>query len=498
MSAETIDTAPASDNLDVARATVAATPTGLLVGGQWRDASGGATTVVDDPATLDTVAEVADATADDAVAAMDAAGAAQPGWGASSPRERHDVLMRAFDELLARRDELAAMMTLEMGKPVSESRGEVAYAAEFLRWFAQEALRIEGRYGIAPSGANRVLVAPRPVGPTVAVTPWNFPMAMGARKLAPAIAAGCTSVLKPAEQTPLSSLALADVLTRAGLPDGVVNVVTTNDPGTVVDALVHHPATRKLTFTGSTAVGKLLLRAAADGVLRTSMELGGNAPFVVFADADLDAALEGAMLAKLRNTGQACTAANRFLVHESVADDFTTGLAERMAGMAVGPGLEEETEIGPLVDEAARDKVERLVGDAVSRDARVVLGADRADGAGWFYQPTVLADVDASADLNQDEIFGPVAAISTFRDTDEAVRRANDTVHGLVSYVFTRDLERALDLVDRLDTGMVGVNRGLVSDPAAPFGGVKESGLGREGGRDGIWEFLEVRYAAIS
>ncbi|MBY5161544.1 NAD-dependent succinate-semialdehyde dehydrogenase [Salsipaludibacter albus] len=494
---ETLDAPTTARNRDRAAATVAATPTGLLIGGEWRPGSAGDELDVLDPATGDVVASVAEATPEDAVAAMDAAVAAQPAWGASSPRERSDLLMRAFTALMDRQDDLAAMMTFEMGKPLAEARGEIAYAAEFLRWFSQEALRIEGRYGIAPSGANRVLVSPRPVGPTVAVTPWNFPMAMGARKLAPAIAAGCTTVLKPAEQTPLCSLALADLLGEVGAPDGVVNVLNTSNPGPVVDALLHHPGVRKLTFTGSTDVGRLLLRSAADQVLRTSMELGGNAPFVVFDDADLDVALDGAMDAKLRNTGQACTAANRFLVHRAVADDFTAGLAERMRDMVVGPGLDESVQVGPLVDRAARDKVERLVGDALDRSARVVVGGERPDGVGWFYPPTVLADVDRGADLNHDEIFGPVAAISTFDDTDEAIAMANDTIHGLVSYVFTRDLDRALDLVDRLDTGMVGINRGLVSDPAAPFGGVKQSGLGREGGSEGIWEFLETRYAAI-
>jgi succinate-semialdehyde dehydrogenase/glutarate-semialdehyde dehydrogenase len=399
--------------------------------------------------------------------------------------------------VVSRTDELALLMTSEMGKPLAEARGEVAYAAEFLRWFSEEAVRIEGGYGVLPDGRNRMLLTRRPVGPCLLITPWNFPLAMGARKIAPAIAAGCTMVLKPAPQTPLSSLALAKILQEAGLPDGVLNVVTTAKAGEVVEPMLRGGRIRKLSFTGSTQVGQLLLAQAADNVVRTSMELGGNAPFIVFDDADLDVAVAGAMTAKMRNMGEACTAANRFFVHRTVADEFAHRLADRMAALVVGPGTTPGVDVGPLIDDAGRAKVAELVADAVQRGAKVLVGGTTPDGPGHFYPPTVLTGVDPASRLMENEIFGPVAAILTFDDEDEVVRRANDTPWGLVGYVFTEGLDRALRVSEQLEVGMVGLNTGLVSNPAAPFGGVKQSGLGREGGRVGIEEFLEYQYLAM-
>jgi succinate-semialdehyde dehydrogenase/glutarate-semialdehyde dehydrogenase len=384
-----------------------------------------------------------------------------------------------------------------MGKPLAESRGEVAYAAEFLRWFSEEAVRIDGGYAVAPNGAGRFLITRQPVGPCLLVTPWNFPMAMGTRKIGPAVAAGCTMVVKPASQTPLSMLALAEILTEAGLPRGVLNVVTTSRPGQVMEPLIRDRRTRKLSFTGSTAVGRTLIEQSAEQVLRVSMELGGNAPFVVFGDADLEAAVDGAMLAKMRNIGEACTAANRFLVHSSVAGEFTERLAARMAALRVGRGTEDGVEVGPLIDGRAREKVTGLVAEAVGLGARVVSGGEPVDGPGHFFRPTVLADVPESARMTREEIFGPVAPISTFEDDAEALAMANDTDYGLVGYLYTRDLNRALVAAERLQTGMVGLNQGIVSNPAAPFGGVKHSGIGREGGRVGIDEFLETKYVAL-
>ncbi|WP_277682224.1 NAD-dependent succinate-semialdehyde dehydrogenase [Saccharomonospora azurea] len=470
----------------------------LFIGGKWTPAGSGATFPVSDPATGAVLCEVADASAADGLAALDAAVSAQADWAAHPPRERGEILRRAYDALLARQEELALLMTLEMGKPLAESRGEVAYAAEFFRWFAEEAVRIDGGYAVAPNGTGRFLVTKQPVGPSLLITPWNFPMAMGTRKIGPAVAAGCTMVVKPAEQTPLSMLALAQILADAGLPDGVLNVITTSDAGGVMEPVIRDGRARKLSFTGSTAVGRLLLEQCADKVLRTSMELGGNAPFLVFDDADLDAAVEGAMQAKMRNIGEACTAANRFYVQRGIADEFARRLTERMSALPIGRGTEDGVVVGPLIDSAAVAKVDELVEDAARRGAEVLTGGATVDGPGNFYQPTVLTRVPADARLSREEIFGPVAPISVFDTEDEALAAANDTEYGLVGYVYTNDVKRALRVSERLETGMVGLNQGIVSNPAAPFGGVKQSGLGREGGTVGIEEFLETKYVAVS
>ena len=452
---------------------------------------------VEDPSTGRVLCEVADASPADALAALDAGVVAQSGWAAVAPRERGEVLRRAFEAVVARADELALLMTLEMGKPLSDARAEVLYAADYLRWFSEEAVRIEGRWAVAPNGGSRMLTMRRPVGPCLSITPWNFPLAMGARKIGPALAAGCALVVKPAQQTPLSMLALAQILQDAGLPPGVLNVVTTSSAGEAMGPLIADPRLRKLSFTGSTGVGRALMAQAADNVLRVSMELGGNAPFVVFEDASLDAALDGAMVAKMRNMGEACTAANRFYVHESLAAEFAERLAERMGALRLGRGSEEGVDVGPLIDAAQRAKVQQLVEDAVAQGARCVVGGAVPDGPGWFYPPTVLTDVPAGTRLLREEIFGPVAPIVTFRTEREAIDAANDTEYGLVAYVFTRDVDRALRLVEALETGMVGLNQGLVSNAAAPFGGVKQSGFGREGGREGVEEYLSTRYVAI-
>ena len=473
-------------------------PRGLFVGGEWIEATGGRTLPVEDPATAEVLAEVADATPEDAVAALDAACAAQASWAAVPPRERGDILRRAYEELVERREELALLMTLEMGKPVSESLGEIAYAAEFFRWFSEEAVRVEGRFASSPDGNSRLMVLKQPVGPCLLITPWNFPMAMGTRKIGPAVAAGCTMVVKPAKQTPLSMLALADILARAGLPPGVLNVVTSSSASSIVTPLITDRRMRKVSFTGSTEVGRLLVEQSAHQLLRMSMELGGNAPFVVFEDADLDAAVAGAMLAKMRNGGEACTAANRFYVHEAVAGEFSRRLAERMGAMRQGHGADEGVEVGPLIDAKERDKVAELVRDAVARGANVLAGGEPGEGPGYFYRPTVLADVPGDARLLGEEIFGPVAPVRTFATEDEVVAAANDTEYGLVAYVYTRDLDRALRVSERLETGMLGLNQGIVSNPAAPFGGVKHSGFGREGGREGIEEYLATKYVAIA
>ncbi|MEY7971313.1 NAD-dependent succinate-semialdehyde dehydrogenase [Saccharomonospora xinjiangensis] len=470
----------------------------LFIGGKWTPSTSGATFPVHDPATGAVLCEVADASAEDGMAALDAAASAQADWAAHPPRERGEILRRAYDALLARQEELALLMTLEMGKPLAESRGEVAYAAEFFRWFAEEAVRIDGGYAVAPNGTGRFLVTKQPVGPSLLITPWNFPMAMGTRKIGPAVAAGCTMVVKPAEQTPLSMLALAQVLAEAGLPDGVLNVVTTTDPGGVMEPLIRDGRARKLSFTGSTAVGRVLLQQCADKVLRTSMELGGNAPFLVFDDADLDAAVDGAMQAKMRNIGEACTAANRFYVQRGVADEFARRLTERMSALPIGRGTEEGVVVGPLIDSDAVAKVGELVEDAARRGAQVLTGGATLDGPGNFYQPTVLTNMPSGARMSAEEIFGPVAPISVFDTEDEALAAANDTEYGLVGYVYTNDVKRALRVSERLETGMVGLNQGIVSNPAAPFGGVKQSGLGREGGTVGIDEFLETKYIAVS
>ncbi|HEX7661258.1 MAG TPA: NAD-dependent succinate-semialdehyde dehydrogenase [Pseudonocardiaceae bacterium] len=480
------------------RAVIAGVGKELLIGGKWLPATGGGTFDVVDPATEKVLCQVANATPADGVAALDAAVAAQPAWAAYPPRERGEILRRAYELLLARTDDLALLMTLEMGKPLAESRSEIAYAAEFFRWFAEEAVRVDGGYTVAPNGQGRLLTMRQPVGPCLLITPWNFPMAMGTRKIGPAVAAGCTMVLKPASLTPLSTLALADVLATAGLPDGVLNIVTTRSSGAVMEPLIRDGRARKLSFTGSTEVGRALIEQSAEKVLRVSMELGGNAPFLVFADADLDAAVAGAMQAKLRNTGEACTAANRFHVQREIADEFAARLVDAMSGLKVGRGTEDGVNVGPLVEKAAVSKVSGLVEDATAAGAAVRLGGSALDGPGYFFAPTVLTGVPEAARVRREEIFGPVAPISVFDTEDEAVAVANDTEFGLVSYVFTSDLSRALRVSERLETGMVGLNQGVVSNPAAPFGGVKQSGIGREGGRVGIDEYLETKYVAIA
>jgi succinate-semialdehyde dehydrogenase/glutarate-semialdehyde dehydrogenase len=472
-------------------------PKRLLVGGEERDATGGRRFAVHDPATGEALCEVADATAADGVAALDAAVRAADAWARTPPRDRSDVLLRAWRLLGEREDDLALLMTLEMGKPLAESRAEVAYAGKFLRWFSEEAVRIDGGYAVAPEGWGRILTMHQPVGPCLLVTPWNFPLAMGARKIAPAVAAGCTMVVKPAAQTPLSMLALAAVLAEAGLAPGVLNVVTTSSPAEVVGPLMQDRRLRKLSFTGSTETGKVLMAQAAHNLLRLSFELGGNAAFVVFDDADLDAAVDAAMVAKMRNMGEACTAANRFLVAGGVADEFAGALAERMGALAVGRGTEEGVEVGPLIDDRQASKVAGLVDEAVGAGARVLVGGGRLDRPGWFFAPTVLVDVPDGAGVLREEVFGPVAPVGRFAGEDEAVAAANDTPQGLVSYVFTRDLDRAVRIAERLETGMVGINLGLVSNPAAPFGGVKHSGFGREGGREGILEYLSTKYVGL-
>jgi succinate-semialdehyde dehydrogenase / glutarate-semialdehyde dehydrogenase len=476
-------------------------PRQLLIGGEWREATGGGTLAVEDPSTGETLVEVADGQVDDALAALAAATDAQAEWAASAPRDRGEILRRAYEAIVAQTDDLALLMTLEMGKSVAESRAEIAYAAEFFRWFSEEAVRIHGRYMVNTTGKGRILTMRQPVGPCVFVTPWNFPTAMGTRKIAPAIAAGCTMVVKPAKQTPLSMLALAKILTDAGLPGGVVNVITAKHAGAVIEPLLQDPRTRKLSFTGSTEVGRTLIEQSAQQVLRVSMELGGNAPFVVFEDADLDAAVEGAMLAKMRNVGEACTAANRFHVHEVVAGEFARRLGERMGALKVGRGTEPDTDVGPLIDENQRGKVEELVGDAVDRGAKALVGGKRLSGPaypGYFFEPTVLMDVSDDARVLREEIFGPVAPIATFRSEEQALKAANRTEYGLVAYVYTRDLQRAFRVAEGIETGMVGLNQGVVSNPAAPFGGVKQSGFGREGGFEGIGEYLETKYVAMS
>ncbi|WP_433011268.1 NAD-dependent succinate-semialdehyde dehydrogenase [Kribbella sp. CA-294648] len=473
-------------------------PTELFIAGKWRPAEGGKTLAVEDPATGTTLCDVADASPADGLAALDAAVAAQADWAATVPRERGEILRRTYELMTERADELALLMTLEMGKPVAESKGEIAYAAEFFRWFAEEAVRIEGGYQVPPNGKGRVLVMRQPVGPCLLITPWNFPAAMGARKIGPAVAAGCTMVIKPAAQTPLSMLKLAELMTDAGLPPGVLNVVTTHDSGGVMEPLIRDGRARKLSFTGSTPVGVKLIEQAAEKVLRTSMELGGNAPFLVFDDADLDKAVDGAMLAKMRNGGEACTAANRIYVHSSVIEEFAAKLTERMAALKVGRGTEDGVDLGPLIDAKQRDKVKDLVDDAVAQGAEVRTGGKVAEGNGYFYPPTVLTGVPKSARLQKEEIFGPVAPLTAFDDEAEAVAMANDTDFGLVAYLFTRDISRALRVTEQLETGMVGLNQGIVSNPAAPFGGVKQSGLGREGGTVGIDEYLEVKYVAVA
>ncbi len=472
-------------------------PKQLYIGGEWRDGAEG-TLSVEDPATEESLCEVADASVEDARAALDAAVEAGADWANHPPRERAEILRRAFEAIVARADELALLMTLEMGKPIAESKAEITYGAEFLRWFSEQAVRIDGRYAVAPNGQGRLLTMQQPVGPCLLITPWNFPLAMGTRKVGPAIAAGCTMVVKPAQQTPLSMLMLAKILEEAGLPGGVLNLVTASSSSRTMGPLIEDPRLRKLSFTGSTEVGRTLMEQASQNLLRLSMELGGNAPFIVFEDADIEAAVQGALIAKMRNIGEACTAANRFHVAEGIADEFASRMADKLGSMRVGRGTEEGVQVGPLIDDDQRQKVSELVEDAVGRGARAVVGGHARDGAGYFYDPTVLTDVPDEARLLHEEIFGPVAPVKGFQSEEEAIAAANDTEYGLVAYVFTRDLKRALRVVEGLETGMVGLNQGMVSNAAAPFGGIKQSGFGREGGPEGMEEYLETKYVAVN
>ncbi|HXD66328.1 MAG TPA: NAD-dependent succinate-semialdehyde dehydrogenase [Solirubrobacteraceae bacterium] len=472
-------------------------PKQLYIAGEWRDGAKG-TLSVEDPSTAEALCDVADASVDDAKAALDAAVDAGPEFSAMAPRERGEILRRAFEMITERKDDLALLMTLEMGKTIKESLGEIAYAAEFFRWFSEESVRIDGRYAVAANGAGRILTMKQPVGPCLMITPWNFPLAMGTRKIGPAIAAGCTMVVKPAQQTPLSMLALAKILEEAGLPGGVLNLITASSSGETMSPLIADQRLRKMSFTGSTEVGRRLMAQASETLLRLSMELGGNAPFLVFEDADIDAAVAGAMLAKMRNMGEACTSANRFHVAGAVADQFATKLAEQMGALKLGRGVDEGTDVGPLIDDTQRGKVAELVEDALGRGATAVVGGHKRDGAGYFYQPTVLTDIPDDAELLQEEIFGPVAPVKGFTDEDEAIAAANNTEYGLVAYVFTSDLKRALRVCEKLETGMIGLNQGIVSNAQAPFGGVKQSGFGREGGYEGIEEYLETKYVAVN
>ncbi|GAA1447051.1 NAD-dependent succinate-semialdehyde dehydrogenase [Leifsonia poae] len=487
---------PAPELTERERELLSRVPDGLYIGGRW-EAGTRDPIEVSDPATGRVIKRIANAAPEDGIRALDAAVEAAEAWAATPPRTRAEILRRAFDLLQERRDDFALLMTLEMGKPLAEANGEVTYGGEFLRWFSEEAVRISGRYGQNPEGTGTMVVSQRPVGPCFLITPWNFPLAMATRKIAPALAAGCTVVVKPAELTPLTTLFFAQLLTDAGVPAGVVNVVQTSTAGALSEPIIADPRLRKLSFTGSTPVGRRLLAQAGQNVLRTSMELGGNAPFVVFEDADLEKAAEGAMLAKFRNIGQACTAANRFIVHESIAEEFAARVTERVQALQVGRGTDDGVTIGPLIDERAVASMGELIADASSRGARVLTGGSAPEGDGYFFEPTVITDVKPGSDILNEEIFGPVLAISTFATEDEAVATANSTEYGLVGYVFTRDLARGQRMIDRIDTGMMGLNTGLVSNAAAPFGGVKQSGLGREGGLEGIHEYLSPKYTLI-
>ncbi|MGD9607222.1 MAG: NAD-dependent succinate-semialdehyde dehydrogenase [Leucobacter sp.] len=470
---------------------------GLAIGGNWQASATGATFDVQDPATGEVIKSIADATVEDAVRALDAAVAAQDAWAATPTRERSNILRRAFDLLIERKEDFALLMSMEMGKPIQEARGEVVYGAEFLRWFSEEAVRVQGDYRQNPEGTGNILVSHLPVGPCYFITPWNFPLAMATRKIGPALAAGCTVVIKPAALTPLTTIFFAQLLEEAGLPAGVVNVVPTSKSSAQSAALLSDTRLRKLSFTGSTPVGVKLLEAAAQNVLRTSMELGGNAPFIVFEDADLDRAVEGALLAKFRNIGQACTAANRFIVHESVADEFARRVGEKVAAMSIGRGAEEGNDIGALVDDKAVANTARLVADAVDTGANIVTGGEAIDGVGNFFQPTVVDNLTQQSAIMREEIFGPVLGIIRFKTEDEAVEIANNTEYGLMSYVFTENIHRGHRMIERLETGMMGLNSGLASNAAAPFGGVKQSGIGREGGFEGIHEFLSTKYTVL-
>jgi len=480
------------------QAELAETRKELHIDGAWQPAADGSRISVIDPATEQAIASVADAGVADALAAVDAAARAGPSWAARPPRERGETLRRSFELIIDRREAIARLITLESGKALSEARAEVVYAAEFLRWYSEEAVRVAGEIGTAPSGNNRMIVLRQPVGVCLFITPWNFPAAMATRKIGPALAAGCTVVLKPAKETPITALAMASVFEEAGVPPGVVNVIPSRRSSTIVPAMLRDPRVRKLSFTGSTETGRILLAQAAESVVKCSMELGGNAPFVVFADADLDVAVAGAMVAKLRNGGESCTAANRFYVEAPVAAEFAHCLAAAMALIKVGPGLDDGVQMGPLVNEATRSKVAELVADARNRGGRVLTGGNSPQRRGFFYEPTVIADLPTDARVFHEEIFGPVAPIASFRTEDEAMALANDTELGLVSFVHTRDLARALRVAERIESGMVGINRGVVSDPAAPFGGWKQSGLGREGAHAGLLEYLESKYIAAS
>lgn len=477
---------------------LATVPTELFIAGQWRAATDGRVFDIDDPSTGKVLISIADAGPADGRAALEAAVQTQESWATVPPRERGEILRRAFELVTARADDFALLITLEMGKPLNEARGEVTYGAEFLRWFSEEAVRVSGRYSVAPEGKSRLLVTKKPVGPCLLITPWNFPLAMATRKIAPAIAAGCTMVLKPANLTPLTSMLFAKVLEEAGLPAGVLNVIPTSTAGEVTGPLIKDDRLRKLSFTGSTPVGRQLLKDAAETVLRTSMELGGNAPFIVFEDADLDAAVEGAMAAKLRNMGEACTAANRFIVHESVADEFAAKFAQKMSATVIGRGTEETSTIGPLIDKKSRDKVHELVTGALAQGATALTGGEIVQGAGYFYHPTVLCDVRPESKILQQEIFGPVAPVTPFASEDEAIRLANNTEYGLAAYVYTRDINRSIRIGERIECGMLGLNTGVISNAAAPFGGVKQSGLGREGGTEGISEYQTIQYMGIA
>ncbi|ADT97939.1 MULTISPECIES: NAD-dependent succinate-semialdehyde dehydrogenase [Mycolicibacterium] len=477
-------------------ALLASVPTGLWIGGEERE--GTSTFDVLDPSDDTVLTSVADATADDARAALDAACAVQAEWAGTAPRKRGEILRSVFETITARADDIAALMTLEMGKVLAESKGEVTYGAEFFRWFAEEAVRIDGRYTAAPAGTGRILVTKQAVGPCYAITPWNFPLAMGTRKMGPAFAAGCTMIVKPAQETPLTMLLLAKLMADAGLPKGVLSVLPTTSPGPVTETLIDDGRLRKLTFTGSTGVGKALVKQSADKLLRTSMELGGNAPFVVFDDADVDAAVDGAILAKMRNGGEACTAANRIHVANAVREEFTDKFVKRMSEFTLGKGLDEKSTLGPLINAKQVATVTELVSDAVSRGATVAVGGVAPGGPGNFYPATVLTDVPADARILKEEVFGPVAPIAGFDTEEEGIAAANDTEYGLAAYVYTQSLDRALRVAEGIESGMVGVNRGVISDPAAPFGGIKESGFGREGGTEGIEEYLDTKYIALT
>ncbi|MEI9432231.1 NAD-dependent succinate-semialdehyde dehydrogenase [Mesorhizobium sp. Cs1299R1N3] len=474
-------------------------PHRLYIGGQWLPSSDGGLIEVTDPSSGAVIAAVPDATLEDAAAAVEAAAKAAKGWRETAPRKRSEILRRCFELMVERSETLAMLISLENGKALRDARGEVAYAAEFFRWNAEEAVRITGEFGIAPSGTNRIVVDYQPIGICVLVTPWNFPAAMATRKIAPALAAGCTVILKPASETPLTAYALAALYSEAGVPDGVVNVLTTSTPGPLTSAMLADPRVRKLSFTGSTGIGRALLAEAAKHVISCSMELGGNAPFIVFDDADLDAALDGAMIAKMRNAGEACTAANRIYVQSGIHDAFADGLSRRMAALKIGAGTRGETECGPMITRKAVDKIDRLVKDAVNRGAKVLCGGSVLEGDGFFYPPTVLSEVSADADMAHEEIFGPVAPITRFESEAQAILHANNTEYGLAAYLYTRDVARGMRVASEIEAGMIGLNRGLMSDPAAPFGGVKQSGLGREGGQHhGIAEFMEAKYIAVT